>query len=136
MTEATTVRLNDEERALLDELASEFGGWSGAIKQGIAMLAQEHRRRRALDRFKDDWVAETGPAGVVRLVQRRGRQHCGRRPRRSGCRCRWACVPPAQFVVPPMSRTASLLAAVNCSELLNRCPSYQSTRHCYLPNVR
>ena len=73
MTETTTVRLNDEERALLDEVASEFGGRSGAIKQGIAMLAQEHRRRRALDRFMDDWVSETGPAdpdGVAAMRDR------------------------------------------------------------------
>ena len=73
MTETTTVRLNDEERALLDELASEFGGRSGAIKQGIQMLAQEHRRRRALDRFMDDWVSETGPAdpdGVAAMRER------------------------------------------------------------------
>ena len=67
------MRLNDEERALLDELASEFGGRSGAIKQGIQMLAQEHRRRRALDRFMDVWVSETGPAdpdGVAAMRER------------------------------------------------------------------
>ena len=67
------MRLNDEERALLDELASEFGGRSGAIKQGIAMLAQEQCRRRALDRFVDDWVSETGPAdpdGVAAMRER------------------------------------------------------------------
>ena len=73
MTETTTVRLNDEERALLDELASEFGGRSGAIKQGIQMLAQEHRRRRALESFMDEWSAESGapdPDGVAAMRER------------------------------------------------------------------
>ena len=67
------MRLNDEERALLDELASEFGGRSGAIKQGIQMLAQEHRRRRALERFMDEWSAESGapdPDGVAAMRER------------------------------------------------------------------
>ena len=74
VTETTTVRLNDEERALLDEFASEFGGRSGAIKQGIQMLAQEHRRRRcALESFIDEWSAESGapdPDGVAAMRER------------------------------------------------------------------
>ncbi len=51
------------DRELLDELASEFGGRSAAIKQGLVMLAEEHRRRRALADFMAEWVAESGPPG-------------------------------------------------------------------------
>ena len=36
--ETATVRLDDEDRALLDELASEFGGRQAAIKQGLVIL--------------------------------------------------------------------------------------------------
>ena len=71
--ETTTVRLDDEERALLDEIAPEFGGRSAAIKQGIAMLADEHRRRRALEAFMEEWSAESGPPdpdGVAAMSER------------------------------------------------------------------
>ena len=71
--ETTAVRLDDEDRALLDELASEFGGRSAAIKQGLVMLAEEHRRRRALADFMAEWVAESGPPdpdGVAAMRER------------------------------------------------------------------
>ena len=67
------MRLNDEERALLDELASEFGGRSGAIKRGLQLLATEHRRSRALERFIDEWAAKSGPPnphGVAAMRER------------------------------------------------------------------
>ena len=56
-----TVRLDIADRTLLDEIAPEFGGRSAAIKQAIAMLAEDHRRRRALDAFMEEWSAESGP---------------------------------------------------------------------------
>lgn len=71
--ETTTVRLDDEDRALLNEIAPEFGGRSAAIKQAIAMLADEHRRRRALEAFMEEWSAESGPPdpdGVVAMSER------------------------------------------------------------------
>ena len=43
----TTVRLDDEDEALLDMLASEHGGRSGAIRQAIRNLAAERRRQQA-----------------------------------------------------------------------------------------
>ncbi len=73
MTDTTTVRLNEDERALLDELAPQFGGRSGAIKQGIQMLAQERNRIRALAEFMEAWSAESGPPdpdGVAAMRQR------------------------------------------------------------------
>lgn len=73
MSATATVRLNDEERALLDELAAEFGGRSGAIKHGLCMLAQERDRRRAMSAFVDAWSAESGPPdpeGVAAMRKR------------------------------------------------------------------
>jgi len=71
--EKTTVRIDDEDRALLGEIAPEFGGRSAAIKQAIAMLADEHRRRRALEAFMEEWSAESGPPdpdGVAAMSER------------------------------------------------------------------
>ncbi|WP_419864287.1 hypothetical protein [Candidatus Poriferisodalis sp.] len=73
MSETTTVRLNDEERALLDELAAVYGGRSGAIKHGLQMLAQDRNRRLALADFMDAWSAESGPPdpeGVAAMRKR------------------------------------------------------------------
>lgn len=60
MSATTTVRLSDEERELLAELADVYGGQSGAIRQGIRLLAQQNRRQQALREFLDDWAQESG----------------------------------------------------------------------------
>jgi Arc/MetJ-type ribon-helix-helix transcriptional regulator len=57
----TTVRLDDEDEALLDMLAPEFGGRSSAIRQALRNLAADRRREDALRSFVDDWDAEAGP---------------------------------------------------------------------------
>jgi Arc/MetJ-type ribon-helix-helix transcriptional regulator len=57
----TTVRLSDQERELLADLAGEYGGQSGAIRQGIHLLAQQKRRSEALREFLDEWAQEAGP---------------------------------------------------------------------------
>ena len=70
---ATTVQLDDEERAILAELESEFGVCTDAIKQGLLLLVDRHRRRRALDEFMDEWIAESGPPdpeGVAEMRER------------------------------------------------------------------
>lgn len=59
--EAVTVRLSDEERALLADLAEDFGSQSGAVRHGIRSLAQQRLRRRALQDLLDDWNNEAGP---------------------------------------------------------------------------
>lgn len=62
-----------DDQALLDEIVPEFGGRSAAIKQGIAMLADDHRRRRALEAFMEEWSAESGPPdpdGVAAMSER------------------------------------------------------------------
>ncbi|MGB6058768.1 MAG: hypothetical protein WBF71_10920 [Microthrixaceae bacterium] len=58
----TTVRLDDEDRALLDMLATEYGGRSSAIRQALRSLASDRRRQDALRSFLDDWESESGPA--------------------------------------------------------------------------
>ena len=57
----TTVRLDDEEEALLDLIAPDYGGRSGAIRAAVRSLAEERRRREALRAFVDEWDAESGP---------------------------------------------------------------------------
>jgi Arc/MetJ-type ribon-helix-helix transcriptional regulator len=55
------VRLDDEDEALLDLIAPEYGGRSGAIRAAVRSLAEERRRREALRSFVDDWDGETAP---------------------------------------------------------------------------
>lgn len=57
----TTVRLDDEDEALLDMLAPEYGGRSSAIRQALRNLAADRRRQDALLSFLADWDAQEGP---------------------------------------------------------------------------
>lgn len=57
----TTVRLDAEDEAILDQLAPEYGGRSSAIRQALRALAADHRRREALRSFLADWDDEAGP---------------------------------------------------------------------------
>lgn len=57
----TTVRLDDEDEALLDMLAPEYGGRSSAIRQALRNLAADRRRQDALRSFLTDWDAHAGP---------------------------------------------------------------------------
>ncbi len=59
----TTVRLDDEDEAILDMLAPEFGGRSSAIRQALRNLAADRKRQDALGSFLADWDAEEGPIG-------------------------------------------------------------------------
>ena len=68
-----TVRISDDERALLDEVADECGGRSSALKEGLLLLVAERRRHKALDMFVDEWEAMSGPAdpdGVEAMIER------------------------------------------------------------------
>jgi Arc/MetJ-type ribon-helix-helix transcriptional regulator len=71
----TTVRLDDEDEALLDMLAPEYGGRSSAIRQALRSLAAERKRQLALRSFLDEWDTEHGPAGesdVASMADRYG----------------------------------------------------------------
>lgn len=55
------------------ETTSLSGGRLGAIKQRLQLLACKHRRRRALERFMNEWTAESGPPdpeGVAAMRER------------------------------------------------------------------
>ncbi len=57
----TTVRLSEEERELLAELADEYGSQTGAIRQGLLLLARESGQRKALRAFLREWAEDAGP---------------------------------------------------------------------------
>jgi len=54
----TTVRLDDEDEALLDMLAPDYGGRSSAIRQALRALAADRKRQSALRSFLDEWESE------------------------------------------------------------------------------
>ena len=57
----TAVRLNDEDEAILDMLAPEYGGRSSAIRQALRNLAADRKRQDALRSFLAKWDAEEDP---------------------------------------------------------------------------
>ncbi len=57
----TTVRLDQEDEALLDMLAPEYGGRSSVIRQALRNLAADRQRQDALGSFLATWDAEAGP---------------------------------------------------------------------------
>ncbi len=61
----TTVRLDDEDEdeALLDMLAPEYGGRSSAIRQALRNLAADRKRQSLLSSFLAEWDSEEGPIG-------------------------------------------------------------------------
>ena len=71
----TTVRLDDEDEALLDMLAPEYGGRSSAIRQALRHLAADRKRQSALRSFLAEWDAEQGPIDdddVATMAERYG----------------------------------------------------------------
>lgn len=71
----TTVRLNADDREILDGLAPLFGGRSNAIRQALRALAADRKRHLALESFLDAWTAEAGPVdeeAVAAMARRYG----------------------------------------------------------------
>ncbi|NOX28534.1 MAG: hypothetical protein GXP35_00550 [Actinobacteria bacterium] len=71
----TTVRLDDEDEALLDMLAPEYGGRSSVIRQALRNLAADRKRQNALRSFLAEWDAEQGPIDeqdVATMAERYG----------------------------------------------------------------
>ena len=60
MAGTTTVRLDDDDEALLDELSKELGGQSSALRQGLRRLAADRARNHALAEFIAEWNREDG----------------------------------------------------------------------------
>ena len=69
----TTVRLSEEERELLSELACEYGSQTGAIRRGLLLLARESGQRKALREFLREWAEEAGPPEPEDVAAMRGR---------------------------------------------------------------
>ena len=71
----TTIRLDDEDEALLDMLAPQYGGRSSAIRQALRHLAADRRRQEALNSFVAEWDAHEGPIDeqdVAAMTERYG----------------------------------------------------------------
>lgn len=73
VTTTTTVRLSEEERELLSELADEYGSQTGAIRRGLLLLARESGQRKALREFLREWAVEAGPPEAEDVAAMRGR---------------------------------------------------------------
>lgn len=57
----TTVRLDDDDEALLDLLAPEYGGRSSAIRHALRELGADRHRQDALRQFVEAWEDQAGP---------------------------------------------------------------------------
>ena len=71
----TTVRLDDEDEALLDLLAPDYGGRSSVIRHALRTLAADRRREAALRDVLAEWDAQAGPVddeAVAATVERYG----------------------------------------------------------------
>lgn len=73
MSGTTTVRLDDEDEAILELLAAEYGGRSSVIRQALRSLAAERQRQDALRSFLDEWAVDGQPISdkeVASMVER------------------------------------------------------------------
>lgn len=71
----TIIRLDAEDKRILDKLTPEFGSRSNAIRHALRMLAADRERREALNSFLEAWDAEAGPLDedeVAAMAQRYG----------------------------------------------------------------
>lgn len=71
----TTVRLDEHDEQILDELAPAYGGRSNAIRQALRRLSAEVERQQSLEDFLADWQRTEGPvdeAAVEAMKQRFG----------------------------------------------------------------
>ena len=71
----TTIRLDEEDEALLDMLAPEYGGRSSAIRQALRNLAADRKRQSALCSFLAEWDSEQDPIDeevVAAMAERYG----------------------------------------------------------------
>ena len=56
-----TVRLEKEERQILERLAPKFGGKTATIHEALERLAADHDRKVAFDAFMKAWDEAEGP---------------------------------------------------------------------------
>lgn len=63
----TTVRLDDDDEALLGRLAQVFGGRSNAIRHALRSLADQEARQGALEGVLAAWERTDGPVAELEL---------------------------------------------------------------------
>ena len=71
----TTVRLEKEERQILERLAPTFGGKEATVREALQRLAADQDRREALSAFLNEWEAEDGPLSdqeIAAMAERYG----------------------------------------------------------------
>jgi Arc/MetJ-type ribon-helix-helix transcriptional regulator len=71
----TTVRLDDDDEAILDLLAPEYGGRSSVIRHALRNLAAERGRLDDLRSLLAEWDADAGPVSdedVAAMTDRYG----------------------------------------------------------------
>ena len=56
----TTIRLDDDDRRVLDALAERHGGRSAAMRKGLRLLQAEDQRRAVLAELVAEWEVESG----------------------------------------------------------------------------
>jgi Arc/MetJ-type ribon-helix-helix transcriptional regulator len=72
---ATTVRLDDDDEAILDLLAPEYGGRSSVIRHALRTLAAERGRLDDLQSLLAEWDADAAPVSdedVAAMADRYG----------------------------------------------------------------
>ncbi len=72
MAGTTTVRLDDEDEAILALLADEYGGRSSVIRHALRALAAEHQRKDGLRSFLDEWGEDVSDVEVAAMTERFG----------------------------------------------------------------
>lgn len=69
------MRLEKEERQILERLAPTFGGRSATVREALQRLAADQDRKEALDAFLAEWAQESGPPDaeeVAAMAERYG----------------------------------------------------------------
>ncbi len=72
MAGTTTVRLDDEDEAILALLSEQYGGRSSVIRHALKALAADHQRKDGLRSFLDEWVEDVSNDEVAAMTERFG----------------------------------------------------------------
>lgn len=71
MAVTTTVRLDAEDRAILDKAAERYGSRSAALRAALRFLDEDRKRREAMREFLEMVEAEDGPVDPAEVERMR-----------------------------------------------------------------